>query len=619
MVKNLQKVAKRFKELNLNPVPVKKDSKVPLRKEHPSEITNEEINNFQFEEIGVSTGYSSLNLEVLDFDLKNVEKPKEFIKSYNKLIPKDLYDKLVIQKTISGGYHYVYRAVDIEANRKLARNKKGEATIETRGVGGYIKTYPSKGYTMVKGTFANIQIIEPEERRILFVLAKQKDELLNKDINKKYSEEDREYFKRFPKYNEDAEIGIKLLEEAGWSFHSENGEWHNLSRPDSKSKDLHGGYNKEFLFFQCFSTAQDTFEERRGYNNHHLYAELKCGGNYKKAYAKLYEDGWGKDDSELEEEKPLEFISDEISENNYLEQARKGEISMGLEFGWRDLDTNWRLKPNSFNFIMGVDNIGKSTLLSSFMVASKVLHGYKWGISSPESNVSITRRNLIEAESGKTIEQFKDEPVLYNNYLEQSRKYFYIIKNNQHYTIEEILQRGKVLYHKYGIDVLLIDPYSFYAGSGKFNEDNEVLSKIRVFSQTYCSVLVVDHPYTGYTRDSSNKDPQGFLRLPTKFDASGGNIKANRCDDFISAHRVINHPDRDIRRTIQISVQKVKDKSSGGKPHLDGEYTALIYEKRNGFTGYWDSFGDNPMYKSLVSKTGVREELKRMSTEEAFA
>ena len=48
--------------------------------------------------------------------------------------------------------------------------------------------------------------------------------------------------------------------------------------------------------------------------------------------------------------------------------------------------------------------------------------------------------------------------------------------------------------------------------------------------------------------------------MPTKYDASGGNSKANRCDDFISAHRIINHPSKAIRSTMQISIQKVKDK-----------------------------------------------------------
>jgi hypothetical protein len=99
--------------------------------------------------------------------------------------------------------------------------------------------------------------------------------------------------------------------------------------------------------------------------------------------------------------------------------------------------------------------------------------------------------------------------------------------------------------------------------------------------------------------------------MPTKYDASGGNSKANRCDDFISTHRVINHDDSRVRRTMQISVQKIKDKSTGGQPHIDGEYTQLIYEERDGFTGYWDTNGDNPMYKALKSRVNVSSRMSK--------
>lgn len=609
-------VIDKFISLSLNPVPVAKGTKVPIRKNHQEPITIEELDNLRFEEIGISTGYSSLNLEALDFDLKNVEDPKEFMESFNKMIPTELYNKLVIQSTPSGGLHYLYRCDVIESNQKLSRNQEGAATIETRGIGGYIKCSPSEGYKLVSTkTFSDISFISENERRFLFIVAKQKDELNKKDVHKRFSQEDFTDFKRFHDYNSDAQIGIDLLEDAGWTYHSTNGEWYNLTRPDSKSGELHGGYNTEALFFQCFSTAQDTFEEKRGYNNHHLFAELKHDGNYKKAYAVLYEQGYGKDDEEEEDDEPS-FISDAETENEYLEQARKGEIPIGASTGWSALDENLRFKKNSFVFWLGLDNVGKSVLLSSVMVASNIIHGYKWGISSPESPVTITRRNLIEAESGVRIDGLKDDEEEYKKLLRKSRHSFYIIKNDKHLTIDDVLRRGKLLYQRYGIDFLLIDPYSFYAGSGNFSDDTEVLSKIRVFCQNYCSVVVVDHPYTGFTRVA--KDENGYIRIPTKYDASGGNSKANRCDDFVCVHRIVNHPDSDIRKTMQISVQKVKDKSTGGKPHLDSQYTSLVYEKRNGFIGYWDENGNNPMYKALMSRNNVKEEIKKLTPEEAF-
>lgn len=612
-----QKTASRFLELDLNPVPVKIGTKIPLREKHFSPIPKEDIINFDFEEIGVSTGYSSLNLQALDFDTKNADDPDDYMETFNSRVPTALLDKLVIQKTPSGGYHYLFRCEEIESSQKLARNKKGEGIIETRALNSYIKTFPSEGYEMVQKTFANIPMITVAEKQFLFVISKQLDELYIKDVYKRYSKEDVDFLKKFPDYNKDTDLGIQLLLDNGWTIHSENKQWVNFTRPNSTSGDLHGGYNLEGYFFQSFSTAQDTFVAHKGYNNHHLFCELECGGNYKKGYAILHEEGYGveeTDDDSDGEEVFLNFLSSEIDENIYLDQLRKDEIPQGLSTGWTCLDKYFVLKRNSFNIILGLDNIGKSTLLSSIMSASNVLHNLKWGISSPEAKTANTRRDLIEACAGKQIKKMSKSE--YDGHFKKSRENFHIIDNKKHWDIEEILEKGQVLYEQYGIDVLLIDPFSFYSGSGDFGNDNEVLSKVRVFVEKYCSVIIVDHPFTGFTR--IGKDESGYLRLPTKYEISGGNAKANRCDDFISAHRIINHPDEDVKRTMQISVQKVKDKSTGGEPHVDGEWSELIYEHRNGFTGYWDENGNNPIYESMVSKLGVRAKMKTMSPEEAF-
>jgi hypothetical protein len=537
-------IVRRLIDLNLNPVPVKLGTKIPTREEWTEKMTLDEVDSFTFGDIGIATGYASLNLEALDFDLDKVENPLEFMTMYNNMIPDKLLNKLVKQSTPKGGQHYIYRCAKIEGNQKLARNEKGEATIETRGVNGYIKCFPSKGYIMKDGkTWADVTVITESERDHLFIVARQFDKLIKRDVVKRQSTEERESFKKFRKYNEDPQIGIDLLEEAGWLFHSENGSWYNLTKPDSKSGDLHAGYHRDDLFFQCFSTAQDIFETGKGYNNHHLFAELKCNGNYKKGYAKLFEAGYGieKSDSDegYEEEDELEFVSTGMDEDDFLEQARKGEIALGVSTGFTTLDKNFRFKRNSFVFLLGLDNVGKSNFLSSLMVSSNILHGFKWAISSPEAPVETTRRNLIEAEAGKEVKGFRDRPLEYQALLQRNRENFFIIKNEKHYSIEEILEMGKKLYQRHGIDFLLVDPWSFYASSGDFSADTEMLSKIRVFAQKYCSVLTVDHPMSTFARTA--KDSFGFLTMPTKCDVGGGTIKPNRCDDYICVHRVINH------------------------------------------------------------------------------
>lgn len=74
-MKNGRQVAREYLELGLNPVPVS-ENKEPLREKHstvPIEI--EEIEDYDFDNIGISTGSISGGLEAIDFDLKNAADP----------------------------------------------------------------------------------------------------------------------------------------------------------------------------------------------------------------------------------------------------------------------------------------------------------------------------------------------------------------------------------------------------------------------------------------------------------------------------------------------------------------------------------------------------------------
>jgi hypothetical protein len=625
-IKNGRAIARRFKELNLNPVPVGKD-KIPLRKGHNTELEDSEIDNYDFNYIGVSTGAVSGGLEVLDFDLKNSEEPEKVLEAFRKRVPKSLLNRLVVQTTMNDGFHYIYRCEDISSSKKLAKNSKGLAVIETRGEGGYIKCYPSEGYTMVGDkTFSDIPIITPEERVTLFVSAKLLNETTVKDSSKRVSREDLKAFQRFPEYNTQSNVGISLLKKHGWLEHSEDEDRIFLTRPNKSIKDgISAAYFKKECFLFVFSTSQDEFETERPYNNHAIFAELECDSDYNEAYGKLYDAGHGIDmEDEMSEKKSnkkewkdnitnLDFLSDEVEENTYLEQARKNEIEQGLPTGWTALDKFYRLKENTLDFGIGYDGVGKSVFMLSVAQASIVQHDWVWGGIMPENKTGMTRRRLIEAASGKLIENFKGSRLLFSKYLEESRKSFHIMSNKKHYSIKEVIEMGKRLYEEYGINALLIDPYNFFKVEGAgYSHNNEVLSQLRVFAERYCSVFVMGHPNSNTARN--NLDTNGYLMAPTKYDVQGGADFAYRVDNFFTTHRITNHSDDLARREMQIKIEKIKELETGGKVHGKDDYVGLTYQERNGFLGYWDENGDNPMYKALVAKRSIRG----ISPEEAF-
>lgn len=629
-MKNGLKTAREYMSYGLNPLPIAKGEKRPLNENHNSvKMTEESLEEYPFEAIGISTGLISGSLEAIDFDLKNADKPKLVWKTFKSKIPKELMDKLVVQRTVSGGFHLIYRCEDISASKKLAKNPEGKAVIETRGEGGLIKCFPSDGYEMLQGDFSKIPIITPEERVYIMASAKMLNKTIIKDASKRMRSEDRKKFDKFPEYNNDIDIGIKMLEDHGWTVWSEDDDWINLTRPN-KTEGISAGYHKEGKFLYVFSSSQDNFEEERPYNNHAIFAELECDGRYDVAYAKLYEDGHGIEDKgkkksekkQIKEDwdeslESLSFLSDDIEENTYLDQARKGEIDQGLSTGFRDVDEYFRFKPNSLNIGLGYDGVGKSVFMLTMAAASNIIHDWKWGMVMPENRTAMSRRRLVETISGRSIDTFKESPILFDKYLQESRESFFIISNKKHYSIRDVIEMGKRLYEERGINALLIDPYNFFKVDGNaYSYNNEILSELRVFAEEYCAVYIMAHPSSNSPR--TNVDEYGYLKPPSKYSIQGGADFPYRVDDFFVVHRVVNHTDHEVKRTMQFIVEKVKETETGGKRHDIDDYTELIYEERGGFIGYWDTNGDNPMYKAIKSRQGVRAQMKGISPAEAF-
>lgn len=134
--------------------------------------------------VGVVCGEVSGGLEVIDLD------GGAFAESYNALIRANmpgLLEKLVIEQSPSGGMHYAYRCEEVEGNTPIAKTTKelpghkrgadGLTTlIETRGHGGYIVTYPTRGYEIKQGDWSSVPTISREERSLLWSCAAILDE-----------------------------------------------------------------------------------------------------------------------------------------------------------------------------------------------------------------------------------------------------------------------------------------------------------------------------------------------------------------------------------------------------------------------------------------------------------
>jgi len=112
--------------------------------------------------VGLICGVISGGIEVLDCD-NHQRDAADNLKALSEIPEvKKIFDtyRLPIESTQGGGYHIIWRALNIEGNQKLAQRlndkNRPDAFFETKGEGGYIVCYPSNGYQLIKNDIFNI-------------------------------------------------------------------------------------------------------------------------------------------------------------------------------------------------------------------------------------------------------------------------------------------------------------------------------------------------------------------------------------------------------------------------------------------------------------------------------
>lgn len=248
-------------------------------------------------------GKGSGNLWVIDIDIKHW--PGIDVRYFNAIreTNPELWKKLRIHKTPSGGYHIIYR-IEIfvpGGNVKLAyKENEKEAGIETRAHGGYIMAPPGMGYSIFKlpeegDSFPTISV---EEHEFLINLAKLYNERKKKVVfrsTRKFEDiYDENPFKHFNRSRAAAEI----LLNHGWVVEKETLQWIHFTRP-GKNRGISASYNKEDNFFHFFTTSTE-FDGDKTYDPTAVRCKLEFDDDYKKMYPVLVKEGYGRYNAKYE-------------------------------------------------------------------------------------------------------------------------------------------------------------------------------------------------------------------------------------------------------------------------------------------------------------------------------
>jgi replicative DNA helicase len=247
--------------------------------------------------LAIICGAVSGGLEVIDVDTK-YDVTGTLWDELSRLITDNLPDlsqSLVIAQTRSGGYHIYYKCESIAGNLKLSVRLNKDVLVETRGEGGYVIAPPTPGYTYLQGEPGTIPTITPEEREILFSIARSFNEVEEVNPRSESNSSSASYssagLSPFEDYNQRGDV-IGLLESKGWRVTSLGGQRINLLRPGQTDSKTSGNFHTGLRTLRVFSSSTE-FNPDKAYNPSQVFSLLECGGDNKLTYRRLLELGYG--------------------------------------------------------------------------------------------------------------------------------------------------------------------------------------------------------------------------------------------------------------------------------------------------------------------------------------
>ena len=575
--------------------------------------------------VGLVCGSLSGGLEVIDVDSK-YDLVGNLFDNYKKLIHQmnpTLLAKLVVQKTKGGGFHLIYRCKTISGNLKLANrlttdeekldtynktyqseilngddaaavakakkaslNDKVRVLLETRGQGGFIMCFPSKGYEIIHGDYYSISEITPDERETLHGIARQFNQVFDEVILPKSQQKNKiKGLSSFDDYNNRGDV-VALLQSNGWKVVAQKGQKTVFLRPGQTTSQSSGNYDHDKKWFSVFTTSTE-FEPEHAYLPYAVFAVLECNKDFSLASKKLYEMGYGEREEVPQKEKTqstrqipsridsddedYSFLATPEDYNEYLQQVRDGTLPMGLTTGSPSLDEHFLFKEGNLVMVNGTDNVGKSVFMWWLLLIAAMYHGWKGIIFSSENTLGSFMRKMIQFFWGKNLHgQYAMNQTEYDIAKKFVEEHFTLIKSQEDlYNYKDIINMVKKIQKKKRHNYGLIDPYNSLkidlSGFSKLSTHEyhyEAASEIKAYGQKNKFGWMINmHAVTAAARlkDGDKKYPVA----PGKADTEGGQKFPNKADDFLTVHRLVGHPTEYM--ITELHVRKIKETDTGGR------------------------------------------------------
>ena len=261
-------------------------------------------------------------------------------------------------------------------------------------------------------------------------------------------------------------------------------------------------------------------------------------------------------------------------------------IPPGKSIGNLSLDSliTWELR--RLAIVTGRPSSGKSEWVDYIISRLNILYGWKAALFSPENYPLIYHyAKLHEKFSGKKYAK-KYNTTDFDSIYEHINSNFYYILNEDDMSLDFILNAAKILIKKFGIKILVIDPYNvidhqWEKGKTETQYISMFLNKLVLFSRIYdILIFLVAHPRILQKGEKA-----------TLYTISGSAHFYNRCDYGIVIDRLINPETNVMGNQVNAEIHKVKFKHLGmqGIAELNYNYNNGRYEDTIKDVNVWDN------------------------------
>ena len=299
----------------------------------------------------------------------------------------------------------------------------------------------------------------------------------------------------------------------------------------------------------------------------------------------------------------MSFVSSDDDDYQWIEKLANGEIEVGKTTGNEELDKYFRFK-KEFVMINGHSNVGKTTSALYLIVASAVLHDWKWIIYSSENNTASIKAKLMQFMVDRRLTEMNEQER--RKAFALVKKNFVIISNRDVYSYTDLILYAEKIKMNQKVDGFFIDPYNSLkikmSGQNSISTHEyhyEATSELLTFSKANdIAVWVNAHAVTEAQR---MKGEDGLPVAPFAEQTEGGGKFVNRCDCFLTFHRKIQHPDHSVRKTTELHVRKVRETETGGQPTAFDSPFELVMNAS--MTGYFCPVGATKLFTPYTFET----------------